>query len=69
MAARRLASPGWITARTIPSCSKCGKRILKGERIFYYPSSQSALCMREDCGLQASRDYAAACFDESNCVW
>jgi hypothetical protein len=63
------AVPSWMTARFISTCSKCGKRITKGERIFYYPSSRSAQCSREECGFQSSRDYAAACFDEQNCVW
>jgi hypothetical protein len=63
------STPGWITARFISTCSNCGKRVMKGERIFYYFSSHSALCSRDECGLKASRDYDAACFDEANCVW
>ena len=45
----------WVTARFVSVCSKCGKRIVKGERVFYYPSSRSALCSREECGFEASR--------------
>ncbi len=68
---RRYASstPYWITARFISECSTCHRKVTKGERIFYYPSTKTALCSKDSCGMQAQRDLDANTFDEQNCVW
>ena len=56
--------PYWLTARFPSKCSKCGCDIKKGARIFYYPRGKSALCEKDECGGQASRDFNAAKADE-----
>lgn len=48
-------SPYWLQARFASSCA-CGKRILKGEQVYYYPSSRKAVC--EACGLKGASDMA-----------
>lgn len=62
---RPAPKPGWITARFISKCSRCGRRIVKGERIFYYPADKTALCSDDGCGQQAQRDIAADDFDQA----
>ncbi len=59
--------PYWLTARFDSTCTKagCGEPIKKGDRAFYYPSSKSCFCAKDDCGGQASRDFDAAKQDES----
>lgn len=57
--------PYWLTSKYGGKCSKCGKAVRKGERIFYYPNTKSVLCAGDSCGGQASRDFEAARFDES----
>lgn len=64
-----MSAPRWMLARFASSCSKCKGAIKKGDRIFYYPGSKSVQCSADDCGGQSSRDFDAACFDESNCAW
>lgn len=49
---RKTADPYWITARFISKCSRCERSIKKGERIFYYPASRTALCSGDGCGMQ-----------------
>jgi len=45
------------------SACKCGATIKKGERIFYYPSTKSALCPK--CSEAAAADFNAASQDEA----
>ena len=61
--------PFWMTAKFGSECSRCKKTIRKGEQIFYYPNTHSALCNSDDCGKQGQRDLDSAKFDEANCVW
>lgn len=53
--------PYWLTAKFESSC-RCGTAISKGERIFYYPNSKTALC--PSCSDEAARDFEALRFDE-----
>jgi hypothetical protein len=53
--------PYWLRARFNSTCS-CGTRIKKGDRIFYYPRTKTALCL--DCGRAAYEDFRAAAEDE-----
>lgn len=57
--------PYWTTAKFVSECSRCKRKIVKGERIFYYPNERTALCINDNCGLQASRDLAADDFDQA----
>lgn len=64
------ADPRWITVKFVnpkapPQCGTCGAKLVKGERVFYYPNSKTMLCMKDGCGMKASRDFAAAAFDEA----
>ena len=52
-----------MTARFDSNC-KCGRRIKRGERIFYYPRSREALCDGPDCGQKAGAEFYAAAQDE-----
>ena len=47
-------------------CSRCGGKILKGEKAFYFPNGKSILCKNDDCSGQASRDFDAIAFDDYN---
>jgi len=49
--------PHWLSAKFDSVCSKvgCGKKLKKGDRIFYYPKSKSAYC--EEHGKIAERDF------------
>ncbi len=58
----RNTDPYWTTAR-YQSTDKAGQLIRVGTRIFYYPLSRDAL--QGEAAEQASRDFDAACFDES----
>ena len=42
----------------------CGHDIKKGERIFYYPRTRTALCQKP-CGEKASAEFTAAAMDEA----
>ena len=57
--------PRWLNARFTSTCGneKCGNAIKKNDRIFYYPSSRTALC--PTCGETASAEFQSAKFDES----
>jgi hypothetical protein len=54
--------PYWLMARFASTC-KCGAAIKKGERIFYYPSTKSALCPK--CSEAASADFNACAQDDA----
>lgn len=56
--------PYWLEARFSSDCAGCGRRIQKGERIFYYPNGKSAYCSDDSCGGNASREFSVASFDE-----
>ena len=45
--------PRWITAKFSSTCS-CGKKITKGDQIYYYPSTRTAVC--EICGKRGNSD-------------
>jgi hypothetical protein len=53
--------PYWTDARFRSVC-KCGQVIYKGDRIFYYPATKTALCPK--CSEKASNEFAAAVQDE-----
>lgn len=57
--------PRWITAKFRGKChaATCQAVILKGDRIFYYPSSKSARC--QACGDAESATFEAAKADEA----
>lgn len=59
--------PYWLTAKFDSKCTRkgCDTTITKGQRAFYYPSSKSVLCEKDDCGGQASRDFEAAAADDA----
>jgi len=59
--------PYWLTAKFDSKCTRtgCDATIRKGERAFYYPSSRSCYCQKDDCGGQAARDFDAAKQDEA----
>lgn len=59
--------PYWLTAKFDSKCTKkgCDATIKKGDRAFYYPSSKSCYCQKDECGGQASRDFESACQDEA----
>ena len=54
--------PYYLTAKFASVC-KCGAAVKKGERIFYYPSTRSALCPK--CSEAAAADFNAAAQDEA----
>lgn len=57
----RSTRPYWLNAKFASKCT-CGKQIRKGDRIYYYPATHSAVC--QDCGDKAAHELAAADFDE-----
>jgi hypothetical protein len=59
----RCNRPGTRRFRGFLQCP-CGKTIQRGERIFYYPRTKTALC-RQPCGEKASAEFAAAAQDEA----
>jgi hypothetical protein len=48
--------PYWLNARFDSQCKKCGKKIKKGDRIFYYPKTKSPYC-EKPCGELAEKDF------------
>lgn len=54
--------PRWIDARYCGHCASCGKEIVRGDRIFYWPIGKKAEC--GECGGQSSARFAAECWDE-----
>jgi len=54
--------PRWITVRYAGKCAQCGSTVKAGARAYYWPADKSMYC--EKCGQQASRDFAAAAWDE-----
>jgi hypothetical protein len=61
----RGGDPYWTEARFDSDCTRCGRRIKKGERIFYYPNGRKAYCADDGCGQDCSREFDAAAFDEA----
>lgn len=60
---RRARDPFWLeTKYEGGSCARCGAKIRKGERVFYYPSTKSIYCPTHS--AEASREFSAAKFDE-----
>ena len=53
--------PYWTTARFNSKCT-CGQEIKKGDRIFYYPATKTALCPK--CSEKAANEFACAVQDE-----
>ena len=63
--ARYSQDPRWITARFASKCRKCDTLIRKGEPIFYYPRSKTALgSVGCGCGTEASNEFDASAADE-----
>lgn len=63
--------PYWLNARFDSTCSKCGRPIKKGQKIFYYPNGKQVLCTNPNppsgatCGGQASAEFESAKADEA----
>lgn len=60
--------PGWITVKFVTPqtiCGGCKKKLVKGERVFYYPNSRTMFCMKDECGIKESNSFNAARFDEA----
>ncbi|MBU2507593.1 MAG: hypothetical protein KJ799_12850 [Bacteroidetes bacterium] len=53
--------PRWIKARFNSICS-CSQSIKKGDDIFYYPKSKTAIC--KFCGESASKQFNLEAQDE-----
>lgn len=64
---RYSGDPRWIKARFTSRCSRkcCHREIKKGDDAFYYPNGKKILCDADECGGQASRDFAAAAADDA----
>lgn len=60
---RYSGDPYWLNAR-FPSRCKCGKRIAKSDRIFYYPRTRTAYC--RECGVGEASRFASEAEDEAN---
>ena len=61
---RYSGDPYWLNARFESTC-KCGHRIKRGERIFYYPRTRTALCTGAACGQAAEADFLSHAQDEA----
>ena len=58
--------PYWTSARFTSCCSRCGRSISKGEKIFYYPKTKDVFCSDGRCGESESKSFEAAAQDEWN---
>lgn len=58
--------PRWTKSKFTSTCSKCGRRIEKGEDIFFFPTDKTVLCNDEDCGKVSSRIFESQKQDEEN---
>lgn len=54
--------PRRITAKFVSRCSKCDKRLVKGEDIYYWPSSREVFCTK--CGEADYRRFLSDAADE-----
>jgi hypothetical protein len=54
--------PYWLNARFESQC-KCGCKVKRGDRIFYYPNGKTALCAK--CGEAAAAEFQGAAMDEA----
>ena len=61
---RYLRDPLWIIAKFNSKCS-CGNTIKRGETIFYYPATKTALCT--ECGESAALQFMSDACDEAVC--
>ena len=61
---RQSRDPFWLNARRAGACARCGRKIARGDRAYYYPNERKLLCKSEDCGEQAARSFAAQLDDE-----
>ena len=59
------SDPRWIRAKYPAVCASCKGDIHRGENAYYYPSSRSLYCAKDDCGGQLHRDFEATAFDEA----
>ncbi len=55
--------PRWITSNPIP-CAGCKRTIRKGDKAFFYPSTQTGYCTATDCGIKHAADLEAHRQDE-----
>ena len=54
--------PYWLVAKFASKCKSCSSPIRKGERIYFYPTSRTALCFT--CGDKAAAEFAGMVQDE-----
>ncbi len=57
--------PYWMTTKYPGKCAKCGKRINRGDQVFYYPRTKALFCNNDDCGGAADRDFNSCAFDDA----
>lgn len=53
--------PRWINARFESICAHCGKKIKRGDRVFYYPLHKRVFCDGDSCGKHCERDFRNCC--------
>lgn len=56
--------PHWTQARFPSTCKGCGRRIAKGEAIFYFPKGKHVFCKNSACGEYRSAHFEAEAQDE-----
>ena len=56
--------PRWLHAKYPGQChgQECGRRIVRGDRVFYFPSTKAIYC--EECGDAHSRRFESEAEDE-----
>jgi len=57
MARRRYRDPYWTSARFASNCATCGKRMHRGDPIYYNPNRKKAYC--GTCGKSLERSVLA----------
>lgn len=57
--------PRWINVRYAASCCRCGRRINKGDRAFYFPNGRDLFCDGPDCGQNESNQFDCHTADEA----
>jgi hypothetical protein len=55
--------PRWTVSRFQGKCAQCGRKIARGERIWFSPIGKQVLCERP-CGETAARQFYAEIADE-----
>lgn len=62
---KRGKDPYWLKARFDSVCS-CGAKIKRGEDIYYYPNTRTAICA--DCGARGESDMQDEILNEQTNV-